>query len=367
MQLIEQIRDIAYSDEDKDDEKNLLMNAKIEYIHRTVRKIWIELLPAQYRKHYTEEHRFRMDQYKGRRKIYEQAVTDYALWKEEKCEQLRGIDIDEDRLKLFIAKNNLIIPNTECTIKKIIRACDRSEHELYTIYHVLCSAIGWKNKADHIEMVLLFCKILNYFSKQEQKEERIASGQKVWKELGYENALPSRKFFLELEDKDPQYYSDVFEPLRILRAIYDLLKETFLYTTSLLSWIPLLGFGAETLEKFKTLYPDLYKALVQQVQSKKRLIEKYGDIWNDPGMDSNNRNKREFLKKSIKSIEIRVPEDDITWEKLVDKVSMDHENQSHYIHRCAKELRLMLFENALQDCIREQARGVLWKALIASI
>lgn len=323
--------------------------------------IWIKNEPKIYKRKITQEHCFRMDQYSSRSETLKQADKDFEAWRKAPQQELLGITVEENVLRAFVMENVPQTVDAERTTRQILRICESRENELFHICDVLRKANRWRAKEHPIEQLILLCKVLSTFSTEEQRAERWTAGRDVWRNLGYEKQFPTRACFAELMAAAPAEVTDVLEPLRWGRIVYEYLKQSFLEGSTLLTWDNFLIYQAKILEEYKKRHGDLYAA----VQINEGRTREYAALWNSPEIGEDVI--RAFLQRRVRYFALEIPEDESLWKEFVPVMCVEGERRLSRMKRYSKELKLMLFENKMQDQIREQAREQLWEKICESV
>ena len=123
---------------------------------------------------------------------------------------------------------------------------------------------------------------------------------------------------------------------------------------------------SNVIEHYKDDCATQYRELVTCVGKDQKRLKAYQDIWDDPWHTIEER--VDFLKRWIRYVRKLIPVGDPDiWSDYTPVRLSQGEKRDAAIKRRIPQLQLLLFENALQDCICNQAQMKLWDLLVAQL
>ena len=182
---------------------------------------------------------------------------------------------------------------------------------------------------------------------------QVSALQNIWKEWIQKKAFLLKGMWDNLWEVDTKERKDIetaFPPIRFGLYIRELLYASLPNSTEYLAYGPWVLKDIDRIKLYKEKYCDEYKKIVEHESRAKRL-EEYEKIWFKPEYTRFERS--EFLRNRLRYVNIEIPDDKGL--KLTQR-----QKKNKVIPYRDDDLRCLIFENALQDCILEKARIRLW-------
>ena len=201
--------------------------------------------------------------------------------------------------------------------------------------------------------VLLAEKVYQFCAAADPEYSQVSALQNIWKEWIQKKAFLLKGMWDNLWEVDTKKRKDIetaFPPIRFGLYIRELLYASLPNSTEYLAYGPGVLKDIDRIKLYKEKYCDEYKKIVEHESRAKRL-EEYEKIWFKP--EYTRFERREFLRNRLRYVNIEIPDD-----KGLKLTQQQEENK--VIPYRDDDLRCLIFENALQDCILEKARIRLW-------
>lgn len=146
--------------------------------------------------------------------------------------------------------------------------------------------------------------------------------------------------------------------------IADYLKDCFPHGKDYLVITDPCLLQSNVIERYKDDCAEQYANLVLHIEHGEERLRNYQNIWDFPWHTIEER--QVFLKKRLRYVKKYIPmgSPDI-WSYYIPVMASNEENRNAVIQKHIPQLEIFIFENALQDCILNQAKVKLWELLTA--
>lgn len=330
---------------------------------------WMRDGNRHYERKVNARHRLQLDQCTENLKQWKDAKAAFQLWKGKHTDLAHGSSVlspTYDKCLAFIqaaviGQMQLPIFDVERSAKRMCEACEKDRDGLYALYCTLRTDTGLAKKYAvpyKAQALLLFLHIADAFSSPEQDSNRRSAGRKVWNDLGFRRDFPSRAFFQQFLPLTCPQLLTIVPPLWLGALFCALLEQCSPHRSEYLAYDSPFLAQAACVETYKDLYANTYANYVREIAKANDRIHEYHAIWSD--FTQSRVIRRDYLKRRLRYAKPPVPADDALWEHFVPVSSATGTERQKRLQKWTPALQLLLFENALQDSIREQAKQRLW-------
>ena len=242
-----------------------------------------------------------------------------------------------------------------CDAVKIVEEIlEQDRIDAYVIYQKISKHLRMLSSREKMRSeVLLAEKVYQFCAAADPEYSQVSALQNIWKEWIQKKAFLLKGMWDNLWEVDTKERKDIetaFPPIRFGLYIRELLYASLQNSTEYLAYGPWVLKDIDRIKLYKEKYCDEYKKIVEHESRAKRL-EEYEKIWFKPEYTRFERS--EFLRNRLRYVNIEIPDD-----KGLKLTQQQEENK--VIPYRDDDLRCLIFENALQDCILEKARIRLW-------
>lgn len=316
--------------------------------------LWLDDEPKRYRRQITTSHRLQFDQYQANRAALDRAGAEYQQW----LTVSRPIELrcrpDEQQYTAFLSR----LPLSDSS--KVLHRIENEMQDFNSFYQIVCDSLGLSPKCTppmQLEKVRLLCTMISEFSPSAEEIQLVCRS--LWRSICGRKAVPPLRFFRLLQEQCELSQLQNLPPLYYGVLICNLLDTCLPDMQESLSHENLYLMRQGVVGRFKELYPDNYRSCLSATAQNKNRISEYADLWSDYaiGLDC----RRDYLKRRIRHIHFIIPDDDRLWEGIPSIQAASSANRVQRVKKCQDALALLIFENALQDCVREQAKEHLWE------
>ena len=242
-----------------------------------------------------------------------------------------------------------------CEAEKIAEDILKQDRiDAYVIYQKISKHLRMLSSREKMRSeVLLAEKVYQFCAAADPEYSQVSALQNIWKEWIQKKAFLLKGMWDNLWEVDTKERKDIetaFPPIRFGLYIRELLYASLPNSTEYLAYGPWVLKDIDRIKLYKEKYCDEYKKIVEHESRAKRL-EEYEKIWFKPEYTRFERS--EFLRNRLRYVNIEIPDDNGL------KLTQQQEENKVIPYR-DDDLRCLIFENALQDCILEKARIRLW-------
>jgi len=321
--------------------------------------LWMKECNKHYHRSISIWHRAKLDDIKIRKERMQQACDKAVEWLSLEPKNLIYINNpsyqDLECIIYNVGLQRLQIDNNkvEKFINKVIsKALRNKKNTLTTLCDLIFSDLKIRRpkKPDAlIVKMLIMSNLLNIFD----RKNKINTARDAWHHWGFDTNFPQRSLFNAIKESDAELLIKYFPPIQLGLVINELLKETFMDKPECLTHFNPYLSRVDMVNRFKNLYPDKYQNFVRKV-SKSTTLNRYQSIWCSPEYEKDD--VLEYLERRQRYMSLYIPEDKQLWSGIPYSKSR--------IEKFSRYLKIMLSENAMQDCLRARASEKLWHMLI---
>lgn len=146
--------------------------------------------------------------------------------------------------------------------------------------------------------------------------------------------------------------------------IADYLKDCFPHGKDYLAITDPYLLQSHVIEHYKDNCAEHYANLVLHIEHGEDRLRAYQNIWDFPWHTIEER--QNFLERRLRYVKKYIPVDSLDiWSDYIPVQASPEEKRNAVIQKHIPQLQLFIFENALQDCICNQAQVKLWQLLTA--
>lgn len=242
-----------------------------------------------------------------------------------------------------------------CDAVKIVEEIlEQDRIDAYIIYKKISRRLQMLSSKEKMQLeALLVGRIYQFCVRADPEYSQVSALQNIWKEWIQKKAFLSKSMWDDLRKVDGKELQDIeaaFPPIKFGLYIRDLLYVSLPNSTEYLAYGPWVLMDIDRIKLYKDKYCGEYQKIVKH-EAKADRLEKYEKIWFKP--EYTRYERKNFLSERLKYTNIELPDDKnlgITTQKDESKA---YSKRDH-------DLRCLILENALQDCILEKARTRLW-------
>lgn len=334
---------------------------------------WIQENKAHYRRHISGFHILDFEQYEEKRESLEGWNIKLKQWQAARrvyvgpAKDASSCEIVNKKCTELLRQLGARDRNVETDFKSVLRKLMQvyskpTENSVFEMYCVLCRTQNLHRShtlKTQIARADLFLRVLDAFSDQLTDSEKTSTTQAFWEGANYHEKFPKLDFFRGIAKMCPDHLMNMMYPFHLGIHISKLLDECVRHYPEALSHKSIYMANADTLGRYKSLYPEKYEELTVRVSKNRDRIDGYQELWDCPDIRTDER--AEYLKTRIRNLQIDIPDDDRLWE------GYQGARTSSHMQKEKRYLRMLLLENAIQDCIRERAKQKLYEFFIGCI
>jgi hypothetical protein len=345
-------------------EKNFYQSTVFPELLRKYRwLLWISEGRKHYKRSISVQHCLALDDCLNRIQKYEDAQTGLINWLETPSiedKYIPSFTLTKDHCSLLAQCAQL--PNKDGSASFFTNMMYENRDYLYGLFKGICKKSmkiklpQYESKASKIRIFCEITQILNPPPKVIHTASR-----KLWLELGFSKSVPEKDVFTALTQVLPNETAKNIPPIQFGILINHFLDIAFPDMQKSLAHEDLYLMQQGVIQRYKSLYPNNYAEYLIRIKKNAARIDEYHALWNDFSVTIAER--RAFLFRRIRYAKPDIPDDPHLWEGVAPIEAAAAANRARRVQKCQEELALLIFENALQDCIREQAKETLWSLI----
>ena len=328
-----------------------------EFMERYRRLLYVDKYSKRYTREITIKHTSAYDQYAANCTVFEKTMENYRHWLLSSSSTEHRHRPDEQKCAELIDSLNL----SDSRRTQILNRMESKMEDFSSLYQMICSNLGLSRNrtySAHLQKIKLLCQMTPALSPSQDEVYLVCH--LLWNRICGTKSIPPRKFFRLLQKNFDLNQLRDFPPLHYGLLIYNLLDSCFPDMQESLIHKNIHIMQHAIVGKYKELYPNDYTNYVDEIAKNKDRISKYDALWSDPSILSAER--LNYLKKHVHRIPLAIPDNGPLWEGIP-KIQASSDNHAYRKKNFQDALALLLFENALQDCIREKAKETLWNVV----
>ena len=341
--------------------------------------LWRRDIKVEYRREINEEHWKMLYGTKIRLQSLE-FLWDAALdaWKTLKVDKIeRQFNISEPQCLKFLEKYHVNNDMASICARKMYQNAQNNRGTANTLVQAIIQCLNIPEDDLWVRLIWIV-RIREYFVPDDQCGAEI---DQLCQEIFKPKQGSSLTFFRELSHKDLneipvlrkaiQAKNIPKEPrwmwLSILQLgiqIVGYLEDCFLDGKEYLAITDPNLLQSTVIERYKNNYSEQYGNLIIHLQQDRKRLKEYQGIWDST--EHTIEDRQDFLKKRLRYVRKFFPttSPDI-WSDYV-PVQAQYGKRDEIIQKHIPQLQLLIFENAMQDCICSQMQRKLWGLLTAN-
>ena len=322
--------------------------------------LWISEGRKHYKRSISMQHCLALDDCLNRMQKYEEAKTTLINWMRTlplADERIPSFTLTKDHCRLLAQYAQLSAENDSAPFFTDIMYENRDY--LYGLFKGICKRLmkikllQYESKASKIRV---FCEIAQILTPP--PEVIHTASRKLWLELGFSKSVPEKDVFTALTQVLPNETAANIPPIQFGILINRFLDIAFPDIQESLAHEDLYLMQQGVVQRYKELYSNDYAEYLIQIKKNAARINEYHVLWCD--FMTTTAERRAFLSRRIRYAKPDIPDDPRLWEGVASIEAATSANRTRRVQKCQEELALLVFENALQSCIREQAKETLW-------